>query len=141
MFAVMLLPFALLELPAGKIADRLLGEKELLAAGFIITAFFTALMSLTVAADIVFWTFILFMTRVGASLIEIMTESYFFKHVGGGDNTLIGFFRIMRPAAYIAGPLVGTIALVFVDFRFIFLILSAIVLLGLYYTSMIRDTR
>ena len=141
MFAIMLLPFALLELPAGKIADRWLGEKEILSAGFLIAALFTILVSFITSNNFFIWTATLFMMRVGASLIEIMTESYFFKHVQGDDNNIISFFRITRPAAYIIGPIVASIALIFLDLRFIFIILGLILFSGLYYSFRIEDTK
>jgi len=141
MFAIMLLPFALLEMPAGKIADKWLGEKELLGAGFIITAIFIGIVPFITSMSFFLWATILFLSRVGASLIEIMTESYFFKHVDGSDNNTIGLFRILRPAAYIIGPAVASFALFFVDLRFIFLILALILLLGLRYTIPLKDTR
>jgi len=141
MFAIMLLPFALLELPAGKIADTWLGEKEILSAGFLIAAFFTVLISFITSNNFFIWTATLFMIRVGASLIEIMTESYFFKHVQGDDNSIISFFRITRPVAYIIGPIVASIALIFIDLRFIFIILSLVLLSGLFYSFRIEDTK
>lgn len=141
MFAIMLLPFALLEYPAGRIADKWLGEKELLSAGFVIMAFFTVLIPFITTASFITWTVILFMMRVGASLVEIMSESYFFKHVDGGDNNIIGLFRIVRPVSYIIGPIVASVTLLFFDLGYIFLILGIIVLYGLRYSLMLRDTK
>lgn len=141
MFAIMLLPFALLELPAGKIADKWTGEKELLSAGFIIAAIFTTAVPFITSASFFVWTAILFMMRVGASLIEIMTESYFFKHVDGDDNNTISFFRMTRPIAYVIGPAVASIALLFIELQFIFLILGIILLYGVRYSVAIQDTR
>lgn len=139
--SIMLLPFALFELPAGKLADNWLGEKELLCAGFVIAAFFTAFVPFITTANFLIWAIVLFMMRVGASLIEITTESYFFKHVKGDDNNIISFFRMTRPVAYVVGPIVGTIALYFLDFGFIFLFLSALLLYSLRYGFAIKDTR
>ena len=138
---IVLIPFALFELPAGKIADRLLGEKELLALGFFIAALFTGFLSFIDTNNFIFWASVLFTIRVGASLIEIMTESYFFKHVNSSDNNTISFFRMMRPAAYIAGPIIATIALVFLSFQHIWLVLGFILLYGLRYAFAIQDTR
>ncbi len=140
-FTIMLLPFVLLEVPAGHLADKLWGEKELLSAGFIITALFTMIIPFIGVASFVLWTIILFATRTGASLIEITTESYFFKHVQGDDADVISFFRMTRPLAYIAGPIAAIVALEFLPFQYIFLVLGVIMLFGLKYAFALKDTR
>jgi MFS family permease len=136
----MLLPFILIEIPAGKIADRWIGEKELLLAGFIIMALSTMVIPFIGTASFILWTTILFVTRIGASLVEIMTESYFFKHVKGDDANIISFFRMTRPLAYIAGPIAAIIALQFFPFQYIFLVLGIIMFLGLKYSLALKDT-
>ena len=140
-FTIMLLPFVLLEVPAGHLADKLWGEKEFLSAGFIITALFTMIIPFIGVASFVLWTIILFATRTGASLIEITTESYFFKHVQGDDADVISFFRMTRPLAYIAGPIAAIVALEFLPFQYIFLVLGVIMLFGLKYAFALKDTR
>jgi len=115
-FFIMLLPFILFEIPAGKLADKWIGEKELLSLGFIIMAFSTMVIPFIAIASFALWTGILFVTRIGASLVEITTESYFFKHVKGDDANIISFFRMTRPVAYIAGLLL--LLLHFSFFRF-----------------------
>ena len=47
----------------------------------------------------------------------------------------------MRPAAYIAGPIIATIALAVLDFKYIWLVLGFILLYGLRYAFAIQDTR
>lgn len=140
-FTIMLLPFVLLEIPAGHIADKLWGEKELLSAGFIITALFTIIIPFISVASFILWAAILFATRVGASLAEITTESYFFKQVQGDDADIISFFRMTRPLAYIIGPIVAIIALEFLPFQYIFLVLGIIMFFGLKYSLALKDTR
>jgi MFS family permease len=141
MTAIMLLPFAVIEYPAGKLADNVLGEKELLIAGFVITSLMTGLFAFIEVKDFIFWTTILLLSRVGASLIEIMTEVYFFKHVDDTDTNTISFFRITRPVAYIIGPLVGTIALLFIQFQMIWIVLGLVTLSGVYYAALLEDTK
>ena len=140
-FTIMLLPFILFEIPAGRIADKWCGEKELLSAGFIVTALFTMVIPFILIPSFIIWTAILFMTRVGASVVEISTESYFFKHVEGNDADIISFFRMARPLAYIAGPIVAMIALNFLPFQYIFLVLGIIMFFGLKYSLALKDTR
>lgn len=140
MTAIMLIPFAVVEYPAGRIADKVLGEKELLIVGFIIAGLVTGLYSFVETTDFVFWTTILLLSRIGASLIEIMTEVYFFKHVDENDGSTISFFRITRPVAYIVGPFIGSLALIFIDFQMIWIILGFVVLSGIFFASKIEDT-
>jgi MFS family permease len=140
-FAVMLIPYILFEIPAGKIADKWYGEKEMMFAGFFILALFTVSLSFITLASAVLWTAMLFMTRVGASLVEVTTESYFFKHVRGDDADTISLFRMARPGAYVIGPIVATIALLFIDMQYLFLLLGIILFSALYFTSVIRDTK
>lgn len=141
LFAIMLLPFALFEIPLGKIADRWLGEKEILMTGFLIAGFSTILISFSTTTSFVFWATLLFVTRIGASAIEIMTESHFFKHVDGVDADTISLFRILRPLGYIAGPILGFIFLSFLDIRFIFIIPGLILLSGIFFAAHIEDTK
>lgn len=140
MFSIMLLPFIIFQIPAGKIADKFLGEKELLSLGFVIIAFSTAFLAFVVGANFWMWTLVLFFTRVGASLAEVMSESYFFKKIDSTDSNLIGFFRMTSPMAYVVSPIIATIILSVVEFRFIFLILGIIMLYGLRYSLTLKDT-
>lgn len=140
-FTIMLLPFVLFEIPAGKISDKWLGEKEILLIGFIITALFTAIISFISIPSFLLWTIILFLTRIGASLIEISTESFFFKHVKGEDANIISFFRINGPLAYIAGPVIAIITLQFIAYQYIFFVLGIIMLIGIKYALSITDTK
>lgn len=141
LFAIMLLPFALFEIPLGKIADRWLGEKEILIAGLLITGLSTIAISFMTTSVFIFWAVLLFVTRIGASAIEIMTESFFFKHVDGDDADTISLFRMLRPLGYVAGPILGVAALSFINIQFVFLIPGTIILLGVFAALQIKDTK
>lgn len=143
-FSIMLLPFLLFELPLGRLADSRTGEKEFLAAGFITTAFFTALMAFVSHKNFALWAAILFMTRVGASAVEIMTESYFFKQVSTADASIISLFRSARPLAYIISPLAAGILLSLptglpTEGK-LFVVLGLLMLVGVYYAARLKDT-
>lgn len=137
---IALIPFILLEALLGWLADNYVGEKEILTAGFIITAGATALMSFFHEPKFILWAGILFTTRIGASMIEIMTETYLFKKIDVENINVLSFFRIIRPIAYVISPLVVSFMLYFIDFRFIFLMLASFVLFGIRYSLSIRDT-
>jgi MFS family permease len=141
-FTVMLLPFVLLEFPLGKLADKSLGEKEILNTGFVIIALSVATISFITSANPIIWAIILFITRVGASMVEIASESYFFKKINSDDTNILSLFRMARPIAYLIGPAVATTVLSFTDIKNLFIILGFIVLiLGLSFSLRIKDTK
>jgi len=139
-FTIMLVPFILLEAPLGKIADEYLGEKELLTLGFFIMAVSTAYLSFINGGGILVWALALFMTRVGASMVEIMSETYFFKKIDGTDSNILSVFRMTAPVSYIVGPLVATVILSFIGIQYLFLVLGVIMLIGLHYSLALKDT-
>jgi MFS family permease len=139
MTAIMLIPLAVNEYPVGILADRYVGEKRLLMLGFFIAGLFVILLSVTTAKDFLYWTGIMFILRVGASFIEILTESYFFKHVTGSDNNTISFFRITRPASFVISPLIGSMVLLFVDIQYMWIVAGLVLFSGIYFSSRITD--
>lgn len=140
-FTIMLLPFVLFELPLGKIADTRLGEKEILTAGYVLLALSTAALSFVIEPSFGLWAMLLFVTRIGASAVEIMNETYFFKQIDDEDSHIVGFFRMIQPVAYILAPLLASLTLLIVDLRWSFLILGIIILWGLRYSLTLKDTR
>jgi predicted membrane protein len=83
----------------------------------------------------------MFLSRVGASLIETTSESYFFKHIDGSDANIIGFFRITRPLAYVGGALIGSLALLAVSFSNLFIVLGLLMLVGIPFALLLEDTK
>lgn len=138
---VMLIPFIIFEVGLGKIADAKLGEKEILTAGFLLMAIATAGLSWITSSSILVWAVALFLTRTGASMVEVMTESYFYKKIGPGDIHLVTFMRTIRTSAYVVGPLLGSLVLSLVDYRFLFLVLGIIMLTAIPYALTIKDTK
>ncbi len=137
---IILIPFVIIELPAGKIADKWLGEKELLMTGFIIISISTFLLFFT--TNIIVFTLLLFTTRIGASAIEIMREVYLYKKVSTKNIDLISFYKIMSPLAYIVGPILASIILTFSDMKVLFLYLGVILLVtGLSVLWGLKDTK
>lgn len=140
-FTVMLLPFVLLEYPLGKIADTRLGEKEIITLGFIVLAVASGALTFITSTAIWVWALALFATRIGASMVEIMGETYFFKKIDSADSKLLGFFRMTGPISYIIAPALASIVLSILDFRFLFLALGIFMLWGLRYSLTLHDTR
>ncbi len=141
LFTVMLLPFVLFQYPAGRIADGLLGEKELLIAGFVIMAGATLALALTESGGMFIVGLILFMSRVGASLVESMNESYFFKQITESETHFLSFFRDMLPLAYIIAPLIGTLILSGASYKTLFTVLSIFMITGALFALRLKDTR
>ncbi len=141
MFTIMLLPFILLELPVGRLADTIFGEKEFLTLGFIITAVTVGILPFITSDNFWVWALALFATRVGASIIEIMTETYFFKKIDGTDAHILSIFRNNRSIAWIIGPFIASVFLMFFDLKYLFWALGVIMLFGLRYSLTLKDTR
>jgi MFS family permease len=139
-FSIMLIPFVLLGRPLGEIADRYLGEKELLIAGFIIAAGFTASLAFVTSTEIWVWAALLFGTRIGATMIEVMADGYFFKQVKSFDTDELSVLRMIRPLAYITAPVLATAVLLLAPFEFIFVGAAGLLLLGAVITIPIEDT-
>ncbi len=140
-FTVMLLPFVFFPYLAGWLADKFFGEKELLSAGFIIIGLFTISLFFIKTPSLFVWTILLFFTRVGASLVEIMKDSYFFKQIDHHNINLIIFYRNTLPLAYIISSLFAVLILYFFPLQFLFLFLGLFMLSGLIFSLKLADTK
>ena len=136
--------FIIFPYPAGWLADKVLGEKELLIGGFILMATTTALIPWLSHAGfgILAWAALLFIGRIGASTVETMAETYFFKQIDGRGAGLMGYFRRSRPMAFIAAPIAASILLQFelVSMERLFFVLAVIMLLAIYFPLRLKDT-
>ncbi|MEI8339713.1 MAG: MFS transporter, partial [bacterium] len=101
---IILVPFVLIQYPLGRLADKYWGEKELMVSGFVLMAISTALLSFINAPIFILWAWVLFLTRVGAAVVEVMTEVHFFKQTNEFDTDIISMFRTISPFALIIGP-------------------------------------
>jgi MFS family permease len=133
-FTIMLVPFVILGLPVGVLIDKYhLSKRTLLYIGFIIIIASTFTISFVTTKSLAIWAMILFISRVGASIIETTSETYFFYHVKEEEAHLLSVFRDMVPVAYIIAPLIATGIFFFLPFKYLFVILSVILLTGFYY--------
>lgn len=108
-FFVMLLPFVLLELPVGYLEDKGFKEHVFLRIGFAITCVSLIIFILTTSPQWITWALILFATRIGAALIEVSTESAFFKHIKRSEIEFVSVFRSATPIAFIATPIFASV--------------------------------
>lgn len=141
MFSVMLIPFVIVEIPAGIIADKYLGEKELLFAGFLILTLSLFLFFYIKTNLFLVWISVLFFSRIGAALVESMRETYFFKIVDVKDIDHINVFRTATPLGYIIGSGIALLILLFSPLNYLFLIMAIIMLSGIGFAASIRDTK
>lgn len=137
---IALIPFLLLEMFLGKLADTKYGEKEILTAGLIIAGLSTISMAIFSAKIFILWAGILFITRIGASMIESMSETYVFKKVKDGSLDVISMYRAVRPVTYIFGTIFASILLHYFDIKILFLVLGIIMILGINFSLKIKDT-
>jgi len=135
------LAYVLFEYPIGIIADRYIGEKEMMGFGFLIIIIATSWMSFVTVTSVAVWSLIMFTTRVGAALVEVTTESYFFKQTKSSDAQIISFFRITRPLAYVMGAVVASLTLLYVPFHLLFIVFAALMVPAMFCTLYIKDTK
>lgn len=142
-FSIMLIPYALIEYPAGWVADRFIGDKELMLAGFLIAGGALASISLlTSTSSLLLILCILVISRCGAALIESMTEGHFFRRVSERDVNSIGIFRGVWPLAYLIAPIASSLILMFGTYEMLFVLTGGfIALVGAGTTLLIKDFR
>jgi MFS family permease len=139
---IMLLPYLFIEIPSGVLADKVWGEKEMLIIGFVfISLTALSLVFLNTTENILIWASILFLGRIGAALSNTMSEIYFFKKVDATDTDTITLFRTLNPLGFILGSLTSGIILFFFSFSILWICISLIMLLGIFFGYKIKDTK
>ncbi len=143
MFAIMLVPYIIIEYPAGWIADKAIGDKELMMAGFLVAGSALATVGLlTATSTSVMILSVLVATRAGAALIESMTEGHFFRRVSEKDIVSVSIFRGVWPLANAVAPLAGALILFVSGYQMFFLLTGGFVLIsGAISTVLIKDFR
>lgn len=141
-FTVMLAPFVLIEIPLGRLADKILGEKEILYTGVIIMIISTVGVGLFSGNSLGLWMLLLVLTRIGASAVQVASETYFFKQVDETDIEDISIFRLTSPLAFVVGPILGTILLSLFGFElnWLYFVLAGILFLSFPLIYRMKDT-
>lgn len=140
-FTVMLMPFVLFQIPAGIIADRYLGEKEMLIGGHTIMGLSMILIFFISTANPIAWGAVLFLSRFGAAVAEAMQETYFYKQINIRDVDLINLFRRSRSLGWLTGAAMAFILLYFLSLPYIFLIMSFILIANAISLRTMQDTK
>lgn len=122
MFAVMLIPFVLLEYPAGYLADTKYGDKLFMLIGFVLMGSAFAFTGFVTSATPLLWIlFVLVLSRIGAAFVEAMTEGHFFRRVSEKDTNTVTIFRMMRPGGALLAPIIGSLLLSVVSYQAFFI--------------------
>ncbi len=140
-FAIMHIPYVTLEVPLGRLADRCRCEREIISVGLLILAFSTIIIGNIESTSFGIWALALTLTRVGASFIQVGSESFFFRKVQNDDADTVAFFRNASPVAYILGPLVATLVLTMTDYPGLFVVLGCVMLSVLAVSSKLSEQK
>ena len=135
------LAYVIMEYPIGIIADRLIGEKEMMALGLMIMAISTAWISFVDVQGVFMWALVMFVTRVGAAFVEVTTEVHFFKRTQSSDAQIISFFRITRPLSYVVGASIASLSLLYLPFNLLFVVTACLMIPAMFMTLDIEDTK
>ncbi len=137
-----LIPFVILPYQMGMLADKKTGEKEFLLLGLGMIAICLASIPFINSNSIFVWGGILFISRVGAAILETMIFTYFFKKTEKSDAGLVALFGNMRTIATIAVPIVGAVLLYLTGkIDYIFIAVALFVAYTIIPASKIIDTR
>jgi len=140
-FSVMLIPFVIFQYPAGLWTDKKIGEKELLFFSLLAMGVSTMLIYFMGTGSVVKWALILFTTRIGASLIEIIRDSYFYKRIDCRDVDVVDFFRTSMPVAYIFATVLSSFVFLFLPVKFVFVLTGLIVFSALWPAYHLTDNK
>lgn len=137
--SIMLLPFVIFPYPSGKLADKF-GEKQLMLIGLGIMALATVIFANLGMASAAIYALVLFATRTGASILETMCDSAFFKRVTDADSAVISTYRTMMPVAYTVGPLIAGLIFALYSYKTLFLSIGIVMALSIFIVFRLKDT-
>ncbi len=147
-YLTIILPFALVPLVVlpyelGLLADTKFGEKEMLIIGLLILTVTTFLCVIITTTDVRVWILVLLTSRIGASFVETMAYSYYFKKVQEDDPSLTALFINMHVVATLAVGVIGVIVAPFLGERpqLMFVILGCAIVWSISYVLPMKDTR
>lgn len=140
-FTIMLIPFVLLQYPMGILADKKFGEKEFLIGSLFIMGLSSIAIYYIGSKSVFMWSLVLFTSRIGAALVEILRDSYFYKKIDAHDVDLIDFFRTANSLAYIVSTATAAFILTIFTVKAIFILVGVVVLAALYPAFRLVDNR
>lgn len=136
------LPFLIFQYPVGQLADRYFGEQEMMIFGYVIGGVASVLFAIVTSTSVLVWAGLFFFSRIGISIVEATTESYFFKIVDDHDVDAISFQRKAIPLGYLIAPLIAVVTGFFApSYNLVFLIIGIMLFIALYPATKIIDTK
>lgn len=140
-FSIMLIPFAVLQYPLGRIADKKIGEKELIIFSYILIFVSVFIFAIIKNHTIYSVALLLLCTRIGACTLEVMNDTYFFSNTIEYKKS-IPVFKGMAPLSLLIFGSVGGIILTYTSYQTLFVGLAVFVLLvGMTNIYDLKDTR
>jgi MFS family permease len=131
-FSVMIIPLILIPYPFGILADKRHNEKKLLFFSFVLIIFSSIFLYLSKNPTTITVMIILFISRIGASLVSILRLSYFYKQIDKNDTDMISIFYMARPLAFILAPALASVILIFFPLNNVFALLAIFTSFALY---------
>jgi predicted MFS family arabinose efflux permease len=107
MFTIMLLPFIIFEAPLGRTFDRTKSVRDTLIAGYTLMILMSTAAFFTHSKSFLVWAGILFVSRIGASFVEVSCDYAFFRRVTDRDAGYISIYRSIVPLSFLVVPTVG----------------------------------
>lgn len=141
---ISVIPFILIPYKLGKYSDEIFGEKKAMIAGMFIMSI--TMMSIYLfkinSTNIMLWITILFIARLGATIVETENYAYFYKKIDGRSIGLIALFQNMVNIGFLFTSLAGAIflGLLDMDITYIFLITGLIGIISVFVIMRIQDT-
>ena len=139
--ALILVPFVLIQIPLGRLADSSFGEKEFMASGLFLIFVTCALVPFAASIGVMQVIAAIFIGRIGAAAVEVTCDSYFFKHVDASDAGTIATYRSMMYTAYaIVPPMMIPVISTF-GFAAAFPMAACFACAGIPFALALRDTK
>lgn len=138
------IPFILIPYKLGKYSDEIFGEKKAMIFGMFIMSI--TMMSVYFfkinSTNIMVWITILFIARLGATMVETENYAYFYKKIDGRSAGLIALFQNMVNIGFLFISFTGAIfiGLLNMDITYIFLITGLIGIISVFIIMRIQDT-
>ncbi len=92
-------------------------------------------------ASMAIYALVLFVTRTGASILETVCDSAFFKRVTDADSAVISTYRTMMPVAYTVGPLIAGLIFALYSYKTLFLSIGMVMAFSMFIVLRIKNVR
>ncbi len=139
MFTIMLLPFLFVEYPLGYLADKKRNERTVLLLALTISVVTTIGVALLSGSSFLVWTLLLFVSRIGIAGLEVLKDTYFYRHVRANEVDVIALFRTSLPLASIVATGVASGLLAILPFSSIFYATAGVLGVAFVSTLFIHD--